>query len=232
MAVDFRAVGALAANATTTTLAIVAPTLSVDDVMIASINQKANQLITPPAGWEVVVEVNNTTAQRTSIFWKRAEAGDSGATFNFTKPSDDNILFCGCISAWSGCITTATPIDATAPSTSANAAADEITYADFDPTETIAFVVAIGTYNEDQTTAGGIGGTNPTFTNRWDLETPTGADSSIFGDSGSSNGAATGARSQTSTSMTDAINTGILFGLVAAPVAEGTPQFNIAYSVP
>ena len=110
------------------------------------------------------------------------------------------------ISAWRGCITTATPIDATAPTTSANASSDTVTYATFDPTQTTAWVVAIGFYNEDLTTAGAISGTNPTFVNNWDLESATGTDASIFGYSGSSDGGPTFGRSHSTTSMADAIS--------------------------
>lgn len=222
MPVAFVAAGALAATVTLPQLSIIAPTLSVDDIMVAAINAKDNQVWAAPAGWTKFVESNNTTAQRVTLAWKRAVAGDSGATFVFTVPVDNNITYSGLISAWSGAITTATPIDATTPTVDPAAAAqDAIDYTSFDPTETTAFVVAIGFYNEDLTTAGAIAGTNPSFTNRWDLESATGTDSSIFGYDGSSDGAATGARSHSTTSMADAINVGVLFGLVAAPVTEG-----------
>jgi hypothetical protein len=220
MAVSFQAVGALAANATTTTLNITAPTLAADDIMIATILGKDNQTITAPSGWASVVAVNNTADQRTSIFWKRAVGGDSGASFAFTKPTDNNTLFCGVIAAFRGCLTSATPIDASTPTTSANASSDTVTYADFNPTETAAHVVAIGTYNQDLTTAGSISGTDPTFVNRWDLETGTGTDGSIFGYNGASSGAATGARSHSTTSTADDINTGVMFGLVEAPAGS------------
>ena len=216
MAISFVAAGALAATVTLPELSIVAPTLAADDIMIAAINAKDNQVWTAPAGWTKFVEVNNTTAQRVTLAWKRAVTGESGATFVFTVPTDHNITYAGVIAAWRGAITTATPIDATAPTTSANASSDTVTYATFDPTEVDAFIIAAGFYNEDQTTAGAISGTNPSFTNRWDLEAATGTDTSIFGYDGSSDGAATGARSHATTSMTDAINVGGLFGLVAA----------------
>jgi len=227
MAVAFNTVGALAADATTTTLAVVAPTFTDSDnknVLIAVILGKDNQVITAPAGFTKFVEVNNTTAQRLTIAWKRAAGGDSGATFNFTKPTDNNILFCGVIGIFSGCLTSATPIDGSTPTTSLNdPAVDAVTYADFDPTETDAYVVAAGVYNNDLTTAGTISGTNPTLDNRWDLESGTGTDGSIFGYSGASDGAATGARSHTTTSSADAISIGCLFGLIAEPVAARDP---------
>lgn len=224
MAVAFSIAGAIAGNATTTTLNVVAPTFTDTDnknVLIATILGKDNQTITAPAGFTKFVEVNNTANQRMTLAWKRAEPGDSGATKAFTKPTDNNLLFCGVIAVFSGCLTSATPIDGTTPTTSANASSDTVTYADFNPTETNAYVVAIGGYNDDLTTAGTISGTDPTLTNRWDLETATGTDASLFGYSGSSSGAATGARSHSTTSTADAINIGILFGLIEEPPAAG-----------
>lgn len=229
MPVSFQAAGAITGTVTLPQLTIVAPTLAADDIMIAAINAKNNQTWSPPDGtWTKFVEVNNTTAQRVTLAWKRAAAGDSGASFIFTVPVDNNITYHGMISAWRGCITTATPIDASTPTTSANASSDTVTYATFDPTETAAWVVAIGFYNEDLTTAGAIAGTDPTFANNWDLEDGTGTDASIFGYSGSSSGAATGARSHSTTSMADAINVGVLFGLVAAPPTPYRPGTSLA----
>lgn len=230
MAVAFVTVGAIAANATTTTLNVVAPTFDDTDnknILIAVILGKDNQTITAPSGFTKFVEVNNTANQRTTVAWKRAAPGDSGATKAFTKGTDNNLLFCGVIAIFSGCLTSATPIDASAPTTSANASSDTVTYADFNPTETDAYVVAVGTYNNDLTTAGSISGTNPTLTNRWDLETGTGSDGSLFGYSGSSDGSATGARSHSTTSTADDVNTGVLFGLVAEPPAASSPVIRL-----
>ena len=223
MAVAFVAAGAIAGTVTLPTLTLVAPTCSVGDILIATINAKDNQQWTAPANWTIFAEGNNTTAQRVTLAWKRAIAGDSGASFDFTVPVDNNITYHGVISAWSGCISTGTPIDSATPTLSANASSDTVTYADFNPARATAYVVAVGFYNDDVTTAGAIGGTDPTFTNRWDLEDATGTDASIFGYSGTSTGAATGARSHSTTSMTDAINTGVLFGLVeGSAVVTGT----------
>jgi hypothetical protein len=212
----FVAAGALATNATTTTLTITAPACSVDDILLAFIHGNNNQTVSPPDGtWTSVVEVNNTTAMRSSVFWKRATA--SGGTHAFTKPTDDNLLFAGLICAWKGCPTNATPIDATTPTTSANASSDDVTYATFDPVETNGLVIAAGFYNQGgttDTTAGAMSGTNPTFAVRADVETSVGANCSIFVYDGLSTGAATGARTHPTTSATNAINTGILIGLV------------------
>ena len=224
MAVAFVAAGALAATVTLPQLSLVAPTLAVNDIMVSYINAKDNQTWTAPANWTKFVEVNNTTAQRVTLAWKRAVNGDSGATFVFTVPTDNNITYAGVIAAHRGAIATGSPLDTATPTTSANASSDTVTYADFNPVETNAFVIAAGFYNDDQTTAGSISGTNPTFTNRWDLESATGTDTSIFGYDGTGDGTATGARSHATTSMTDAINVGVLFGLIAALPASLVPH--------
>jgi len=229
VAVTFRSAGAIGANATTTTLAVVVPaSLVTNDILVISVLNKDNQVCTFPSAeadgisaWTKFVEVNNTTAEMLTLAWARVTNGAnaSGNTVNVTKPTDNNVLFCGVASAWIDCKLTGDPTTgAGTPTTSANALSDTVTYATFDPT-IACHVVAVGVYNENLTTANGISGTNPTLTNRWDEETPTGSDGSIFGYSGDSDGAATGARSHTTSSNADAINIGCLFGLEAAPVA-------------
>lgn len=244
MVVSFDQVGALAANATTTTLALVAPAnLDTNDILIGVVLNKDNQVDTFPTSesdgigaWTKIVELNNTTAQRITVAWARVTNGAnaSGNTVAVTKPTDNNVLFCGCISSWKGCLVTATPIDASTPTTSANTSSDTVTYATFDPTETTAFVLAIGVYNEDQTTGGSITGTDPTFSKNVDLESGTGTDGSVFIYSGSSTGAATGARSHSTTSTNDAISIGCLLGLIAAPAPVGGYDYHAlaAQSIP
>jgi hypothetical protein len=224
MAVAWRINGALAANATTVTLSLVAPTTGViaDDIFLAIILSKS-EAVTPPDGTWTAVKESFGSGMQCQIFWHRVVGGDEGATFNFTKDTDDNILFCGFIACFSGCITSTTPIDATAPSESINASSDTVTYADFNPTETAAHVVACGFYANDLTTAGAMSGTDPTFTNRADLETAAGSDASIFMYEGASSGAATGSRTHSTTSTADAANLGILFGLVAQPAGGTNP---------
>ncbi len=213
--VGFVAAGSLATNATTTSMAITAPSCSVNDILVAYIYGNNNQVVSAPDGtWTSIKEINNTANMRSSIFWKRAVSGSSGAAFTFTKPVDDNLLFAGLIVAYKGIRTNATAIDGTAASSSANASSDSVTYATFDPTETNAFVIANGQYANDLTTAGAMSGTDPTFTKQVDVETTAGNDCSIFVYDGISSGAATGSRTHGTASTADAINTGIQFGLV------------------
>ena len=217
MAVAFRIAGALAANATTANLGVVSPSTGViiGDMFIASIYGNGNQVVTPPAGWTLIAEFNNGANMRTSVYWKPVvSAGDIGNTFSFTKPVDDNLLFAGVIYCFSGADTAA--IDAGTPSTSPNVSSDTVTYATFDPSETTAFVVAVGQYGDNATTAGAMSGTDPTFTLNSDLETAIGADASAFCYSGASSGAATGSRTHSTTSTADAVNSGVMFGLKAS----------------
>lgn len=229
MAVTFDQVGALATETFITTLNVVVPSgLDTGDILIITVLARDNQVHTLPSvetdgisAWANFVEVDNTTGLRTTLAWARVTDGTnaSGNTVAITKPSDNNTLFAGVASSWKGCVTSGSPIDGTTPTTSPNASSDTVTYATFDPTGTDVHVIAIGTYANDLTTAGTISGTNPTLTNRFDLETAAGGDGSIFCYSGdTSDGAATGARSHSTTSTADAVNIGILFALTPSVV--------------
>lgn len=243
MPVAFVSAGALAANATTTTLNVVLPgSLVTGYILVISVLNKDNQVCTFPSSevdgvsaWTKFVEVNNTANQRMTLAWARVTNGAnaSGNTIAVTKPVDNNLLYCGVASVWSGAVESGSPVTgAGTPTTSANASSDTVTYATFDPS-IACHVVAVGVYNDDLTTAGSIAGTDPTLTNRWDLETATGSDGSIFGYSGDSTGAATGARSHSTTSTADAINIGCLFGLEAAasiPDGRGMKETDQALS--
>lgn len=221
MPVSFVATTGIFANATTTTLTL---TVSVvrDEIDIAMILSKDNQVVTPPAGWTLIGEGNNTANQRYSLFWHRSDPDTDSGNHNFTKPTDNNLLFCGAVLRFWGCKRSGSPIDPGTISVSNNASSDTVTYATFDPTGTLlpdgttqAFVVACGFYNNDLTTAGSIAGTDPTFANAADLETATGTDGSLFAYYGASSGAATGARSHSTTSTADDVNIGVMFGLLA-----------------
>lgn len=219
MAVTFQAVGSLAQQGSDT-LPITAPSLAADDIMVAQIMETAGShaMSSAPSGWAALHAANIASGSaRAYLYWKRAVGGDSGASFSWTSGGATQLS--GVISAWRGCITGSSPIDATAPSVQTNTSAtDQIDYADFDPTESSAWVVAMGFYKDDATTAGAISGTDPIFVNNYDLESAT-FGISFFAYSGSSTGAATGTRSHVTTSTTDAINQGVLFGLVQVTVA-------------
>lgn len=220
MAVKFQSIGAITITSTITTLALVAPTLGVNDIMIATIIGKDNiDHSAPDATWtEIGTQTNNTVLMTTSHWWKRAVAADSGATFNFTKATDNNVFFAGVICVWGGAIKGKSPIDTSTPTVSNNVLSDTVTYATFTPTNPDVTIIASGIYAEDNTAAGAIAGTNPTLANNYDIETGTGTDCSFFGYSGqATGGVATGARSHSTTSTADAINQGWLFALIPEP---------------
>lgn len=220
MPVNFVSIGSITVTSTITTLALVAPSCVVDDILIAVLFGKDNiDHQAPDASWtEIGTQTNNTTAMTTSHWWKRATAADSGATFNFTKTTDNNVFFAGVISVWRGAIKSGNVIDPSTPTVSNNASSDTVTYATFTPTRMDLTIIASGIYANDLTTVGAIAGTNPTLINRYDIETSTGTDCSFFGFSGESvGGVATGARSHSTTSTADDINQGWLFGILAEP---------------
>ena len=203
-------------NITTATLAITSPagTLVGDLLVVAIQVRSSNQDVTPPDGtWTSVAEFNNTANERFSVFTQRASLAGA-QTYNFTKPTDDNLLWHGVLVRFAGIPNSGTYLDATAASTSGNASSDTVTYATYDPAETKAYIIAAGAYADDATTAGAMSGTDPTFTNRVDLETNSGDDGSLFLYEGVSSGAATGSRTHSTTSTVDGINAGVQFGIV------------------
>lgn len=224
MPITFVAAGAFAANATLATQNIVAPTLVANDVMLACVINKAlgNVISAPDGTWTQIVQDDNdcTTAaddHRFAIFWKRAAGGDSGATFAFTKATDDNSFFGGMIGAFRGCVTPGSPLDATAPGVQKTAAqTDDVTFPALDPTGTDVHVVFIAFYLNDLTTfaAAMSADTNPDCTLRWDTETATGTDCTIACMSGDNNGASIASRTWAAASTADAGNTGVVFALL------------------
>ena len=221
MAISFVAAGAIAVTITVTTQAITAPTLAANDIMIACLINRsgtANVISAPDGTWTEIIQ--GTTAggvgnHQYAVFWKLASAGDSGASFTFTKATDDNVSFGGMISAWRGCV--ASPIDATpAGVTEAGADTENVSFPAFDPTETDVEVVFIAFYGDNGTTfaAAMSADTNPDCTIRWDLEDNTGQDFSIACTSGMNDGSNIAARTWASNSGTNANNAGVVFALV------------------
>ncbi len=211
MAVAFQAVGADVA-ATTATLSLVAPAALDNDIFIAHIMSNDNTVITLPQGWTLINGLNNTSAMRQTSAWHRA-SNESGATFVFGG-FGGVLLEYGVILSYRGARIVGSPI-AAGPSTSANVSADSVTYATYTPKSGNGLLIALGSYNLNATTAGAMSGTNPTFTTRLDVETPTGNTASLFAfDGPSSQNLATGSRTHTTTSTTDAINNGVVFELL------------------
>ncbi len=100
--VTFKAAGAIAQTASSATLGIVAPTTSPGDLMLAVYHANDNLVVTLPSGWSLLgSQHNNTAAQTVLVAWKLAGTGDSAATFNFVKSSNNSVLACGAITTWS-----------------------------------------------------------------------------------------------------------------------------------
>lgn len=227
MAVRFVAAGSFAGNATVATQAIVSPACSVGDILICAIINKAAvaNVVTPPDGtWTAVIatEVNDCTTaaddHQYSLFWKRATA--SGASFTFTKATDDNVLFGGVIVAYSGALLTGSPLDATAAvRTETVGGNDLVSFPAYDPVATDVRVIFVAYYGNDLTTfaAAMSNDVNPDCTIDVDVESSTGTDCSIAITSGLNNGANVAARTWSSGATTTAGNTGVVFALVADP---------------
>ena len=233
MAFSFVAAGSIAGNATTTTQNIVAPSLSVNDLMIAClINKSATaNTISAPAGWTQITQSTNdcTTAaddHEYAIFYKKAASGDSGATFQFSKATDDNVLFAGVIGAWRG-QDLSNPLDTTAVGTTKTVgAADNVSFPAFDPTSTSVHVIFVAFYGNDLTTfdAAMSNDVNPDCTKRIDVESGTGNDCSIAATSGDNDGTNIAARTWASVSTTNAGNTGIVFAIKAPTTQTLSPS--------
>jgi len=228
--------GALAVNNTTATLPVVAPTgLNDDDILLCQLINKsvtANAFTPPDASWAAVIatEVNDCTTaaddHQYGLYWRRAKATDSGATFNFTKATDDNLLMAGVISAHRGCKRSGSPLNATAAArTETVGAADNVTFPAHDPAGTNCVVLFMAYYGQDVTTfaAAMSADTNPDCTTRYDLESATGNDCSLACTSGTNDGTAVGSRTWASAATTDAGNTGVVFAMDLEPVAGDAP---------
>lgn len=216
MAVAYQAQGSDVASVTTT-LALVAPATVNDDIIIANIYSFDNNVVTLPQGWTLIKAANNTAAQRQTAAWKRAAVGDSAATFNFGVAG--TTLAYGILTTYRGVEIVGVPIGTSG--TSPNALADAVAYPSITPRDNRSLIVALGVYGLNATTAGAMSGTDPSFTNRVDLETATGTTASLFVFDGLSvTGGPVGIQSHTTTSTVDALNSGILFELLAPELEE------------
>lgn len=238
MAVTFVAAGSLATNTTTATLTITAPACQADDILVAAVLNKAiSSDIQPPDGtWTPITDNLSCNATGTAddhtlrLFWKRATG--SGGTFDFTKDIDDNLLFCGVISAWRGALLSGSPLDATAAANSINTTvADNVTFPAFDPTGTDSHIIFTASYGNDNTTfaAAMSSDVDPDCTTRFDLETGSGTDATIACTSGDSSGANITSRTWASGSTEDSASIGVIFGLVPQSTEAPFPYIGGGY---
>ncbi len=206
----FQAAGSTVSSVTTT-LALVAPATNIDDVLLANIYTADNNVVALPQGWQPVQAFNNTVAQRQTVAWYRAAAGDSGKTFNFTVAG--TTLAYGDIVTYRGAQVVGSPVGASTKS--ANALSDNITFATLTPFPT-SLVVALGVYGLNGCAAGTMSpNTDPAFTSRVQDNTATSTTAAMYVQDGPTSGAATGALNLPTTSTVDAINSGVLLEILA-----------------
>mgnify|MGYP001579316509 CR=1 FL=1 len=212
MAITYVGAGT-AVQTVTTSLALTAPETLSNDLLIAVIISRNNTAVAALAGWTVIRDTANTSAMQTYVAWKRAGTGTEAHTFTVAGTTTSF----GVIVAYRGVTLTGNPVYQS--SISNNASADNVTFATF-TTAGINHVVGIGTYADDETTSGTFSGTNPTMTERVDVENITDEDASIFIWDGPilTQDVAFGARTLDTASVVDAVNQGIAIELIDRPV--------------
>jgi hypothetical protein len=225
MAVTFVGAGSLALSATVATISPAAHSdTRVGDILICQLINKSvtANAVTPPAEWQAVIatEINDCTLaaddHQYSLYWFRATTAGA-QTYNFTKATDDNLLFAAVISSWRGARSVDSPLDATAAvRTATAAAADNVTFPAYNPTANRVHAIFMAYYGNDLTTfaAAMSSDTNPDCTTRYDLETATGNDCSLACTSGDNDGSNIASRTWASASTADAGSTGVVFALV------------------
>jgi hypothetical protein len=212
----FQAAGS-SVSSVTATLALVAPATNIDDVLLANIYTADNHVAVLPQGWQVVQAFNNTVAQRQTVAWYRAAAGDSGKTFNFTVAG--TTLAYGDIVTYRGAKVVGSPIGASTQSP--NALSDNITFASLTPFPT-SLVVALGVYGLNGCAAGTMSpNTDPAFTSRVQDNTATSTTAAMYVQDGPTSGAATTTLALPTTSTVDAINSGVLLEILAGETVAG-----------
>ena len=211
MPISYVGAGAAVQTVTTTlTLAGHASSLP-NDIHIAQIISINNTAISAPdATWTEIAQLN-FTGSRGAIFWKRVIAAGAGS-YAFTVAGTTTSH--GIVTAYRGCKPVGNPHGAV--TTSANAAADAITYAAIVPHNSSGILVAVGLYAEDSTTAGTVSGAVYVFAAPVvDAENATNEDSWIsVSHAPLTTNATSGAITQATTSTIDAVNLGILFDLM------------------
>ena len=213
MAALFQAAGS-AVNTTTTTLALVAPTVVAGDLMFAWITTHDNTAISgQDARWISIYSANNTAAQRNTLFYMFVNNADSAATFNFTIAGTTAGL--GRLYTWRG----ATGIGAS--SNSANASSATVTWATMTPqfaNSVIASFMAVAVQTGSD--GGMTGGTAQTFTARGGSQYNIGSTDASEAYSCESGGVqAPGAMTMNNTSA--AVNVGVFVEVLSQTVASG-----------
>ncbi len=205
-----------AVQTVTTTLTIAGHANSqAGDIHIAQIISINNSAMTAPdSTWTEMAQLN-FTGSRGALFWKRLTATGAGS-YGFTVGGTQTAY--GIVTCYRGCKKVGNPYGVI--TTSANGSADAITYATLTPHNSSGILVAVGLYAEDQTTGGTVSGAVYTFAvPDVDVEQATNEDASIMvSHAPMTTNAASGAITQATTSVVDAVNLGVLFDLIPAEV--------------
>lgn len=181
---------ATTAGSTSDTVVISVPSATVDDdIMIAGIYTESDgQAITAPGGWTLLVTMDNGTgAFRTRWYWRRASSEPADYTWTATGSS----WLGGGITAYSGAITTGSPIDANGSGDTGGA--DTSAVATSITTTVADTLIVYGMHN-----VGGVTATPPSgMTERVDVASYYGADVAQASAGATGNKTATLASSQT-----------------------------------
>ena len=210
-AVAYRASAATCNATANTSVSVPSGTIN-GDVMLMVINSKDNAVQATSTGWtRIGTQLNNGSSLTTSIFYRVASSEPASYS-----PATTAVSHCLSISSFSGADATS-PINAS--SQRANASSITVTANAITPSIADTQIVFISGYG-DNSTHSSYSGTNPTFTERFDVRTSLGTDNAIALASGAkTDTTSTGNRTAVATSPA-AVNNGYLIAL--APGAPST----------
>ena len=204
MAVTFVAastLGSVAVNPPTVNLTL--PALEVNDIIVIHIMSKnisltgpgqANEINVPSGYTETGTRLTinaaaNADDMHTAMFWKRAVAGDSGASVTCSRGGTSTLNLAAIATVWRGAVKSGDPFDTTGIVTNGDITVDnDVDFAAFDPTATDVHVIYLGWHADDGTTAANFTNDGTTFTVRNDQESSVGSDLSVFTWSADRNG--------------------------------------------
>ena len=190
----------------------------VGDILFCQLINKSvtANVTTPPDGtWTKLIEgINNATTaghrHQYTLYWKRATVAGA-QTYTFTKATGEALLFAGVISTFR--TIGGGGLDPTAVGTSVQTTASvNVTFPAFDPVG-VGHVLFFAYYGLNLTTFAAMAGTNPTCTNRYDLESASGTTCSLACTSGDSDPANIASRTWGSAATGAAGNTGVVIAL-------------------
>lgn len=231
MAITHSANGSLSINTTTAVLNVTSPAVAVGDYVLVAVilNKSAISFLEAPIGWTEIVQIQNNCTTNAddhtvAVFYKQVTADDGNDVYAFSKDADDNLLFAGIISTWSGVLKVGDIIDAAGVGfTATTGQTDDVSFPAYDPVGTDRHIIFIAAYGNDNTTfaAAMSNDVNPDCTKRFDEETGGGNDCTLALTSGDNDGTNIAARTWASVSTTNAGNTGIVFAVKPEPPPAG-----------